>query len=49
MKPIVLQAQIKELSQYLKDNPELNQAQLLEIQKKIIKMHQEIIEQIEKL
>jgi hypothetical protein len=44
MKPFVLKAQVKELNNYLKSIDDLNQVNLLETQKKLLKMQQEVTE-----
>lgn len=49
MKPVVLLAQSKELSAYIKSIQDLSQDQLLEISRKLLKMQQEVMEIMEKL
>lgn len=48
MKPIVLLAQSKELSTYIKSINELNQESLLEMNKKLLKMQIEVSETLGK-
>jgi len=49
MKPFVLKAQVKELNNYLKSINDLNQVNLLETQKKLLKMQQEVTENLSQL
>lgn len=49
MKPVVLQAQAKDLSAYIKAVQDLSQIHLLEINKKLLKMQLEVMEIIEKI
>ena len=44
MKPIVLQAQSKELVSYIKGIDQIDQARLLEIHRKLLKMQLEVSE-----
>jgi len=49
MKPLVLLAQSRELSAYIKSVDELDQASLIEIHKKLLKMQTEVSENLERL
>jgi hypothetical protein len=49
MKPIVLQAQVKELLTYIKSCGDLNKNSLLEINKKLLKIMTEVSENLEKV
>ncbi len=44
MKPLVLQAQSKELLSYIKGVDQIDQASLLEVHKKLLKMQMEVSE-----
>ena len=48
MKPVVLLAQSKELQNYIKTIEEIDQATLLEINKKLLKMQIEVSENLQK-
>jgi len=49
MKPVVVLAQSKELSAYIKSIQDLSQDQLLEISKKLLKMQTEVMEILDKI
>jgi ribosomal protein S15P/S13E len=49
MKPIVLQAQIKELLKYIKEIDTLDTKNLVQINKKLLKIHGEVAELLEKI
>ncbi len=49
MKPIVLQAQLKELLKYLKEIESLDSKNLIFINKKLLKIQSEVSELLEKL
>lgn len=49
MKPIVLQAQVKELLGFIKTCGDLNRNSLLEINKKLLKVMQEVSENLDKV
>jgi hypothetical protein len=49
MKPIVLQAQVKELLNYMKSSGDLSKTSLLEINKKLLKIMSEVTENLEKV
>lgn len=49
MKPIVLQAQLKELLKYVKEINNLDTQQLVIINKKLLKIQSEVAELLEKL
>ncbi len=49
MKAIVIKAMVKELSNYLKQNPELDQEKIIEIQKKLSKVQNELLDYSSKL
>jgi len=49
MKPLVLQAQSKELWSYIKGIGQIDQASLLEVHKKLLKMQVEVSEILEKM
>ena len=48
MKPVVLLAQSKELQNYIRTIEEIDQATLLEINKKLLKMQIEVSENLQK-
>jgi hypothetical protein len=49
MKPIVLQAQLKELLKYVKEIESLDSKNLIVINKKLLKIQSEVSELLEKL
>jgi len=49
MKPIVLQAQLKELLKYVKEINTLDTQNLVQINKKLIKIQSEVAELLEKI
>ncbi len=49
MKPIVLQAQLKELLKYVKEIDSLDSKNLVQINKKLLKIQSEVAELLEKL
>jgi len=49
MKPVVLLAQSKELSAYIKSVNDLDQNTLLEINKRLLKMQTEVSENLQRL
>ncbi len=48
MKPIVLQAQVKELFNYIKSSGDMNRNSLLEVNKKLLKIMLEVSESLER-
>ena len=49
MKPVVLLAQVKELQIYIKDVKDLDKNNLVEINKKLVKIMTEVNENLEKI
>ena len=49
MKPVVLAAQVKDLQNYIKDIKDLDKNNLVEINKKLVKLFSETTENLEKV
>ena len=49
MKPVVLSAQVKDLQIYIKDIKDLDKNNLVEINKKLVKIMSEVNENLEKI
>ena len=49
MKPVVLLAQVKDLQSYIKDVKDIDKNNLVEINKKLVKIFSEVNENLEKI